>query len=200
MQAHTKMTSRSNGARWTGRAISALCVLFLLFDGLTKAAMERHVLQALSQAGYQPGVALPLGYHRLDLHLPLRDSPDVHSRGRPVDWVAGGRSRFHGPHGRAGTPLSLPGHLRGPRLVGAVLKGRPAATVPAGLGKRGRPGAIKRIWIASSEKKRGPATGLCGPLGFVSRRIRRSVAHPQTWISRCGPPCRMGHLDRPSRA
>jgi hypothetical protein len=61
MQAHAKMTSRSSGARWTGRAISALCVLFLLFDGLTKAFMERHVLHALSQAGYQPGVALPLG-------------------------------------------------------------------------------------------------------------------------------------------
>src|SRR5579862_2312340 len=61
MQAHTKMTSRSKGACWAGRVVSSLCVLFLLFDGLTKVAMERHVLQALSQAGYQSGVALPLG-------------------------------------------------------------------------------------------------------------------------------------------
>jgi hypothetical protein len=40
MQAHTKMTSRSRGARWTGRVVSTLCVLFLLFDGLTRVAME----------------------------------------------------------------------------------------------------------------------------------------------------------------
>jgi hypothetical protein len=61
VQAHTKITSRSRGARWTGRVVSSLCVLFLLFDGLSKVAMERHVLQAMSQAGYQSGVARPLG-------------------------------------------------------------------------------------------------------------------------------------------
>ncbi len=51
----------SKAALWTGRVISTICVLFLIFDGVTKAIQNPFVMQALAQGGYQPGVAIPLG-------------------------------------------------------------------------------------------------------------------------------------------
>ncbi len=54
-------TTISQTSLWTGRVISTICVLFLTFDGVTKAIQEPHVMQALAQGGYQPGVATPLG-------------------------------------------------------------------------------------------------------------------------------------------
>ena len=51
----------SKAALWTGRTLSTICVLFLVFDGVTKVLQEPHVVQALAQGGYPPGVATPLG-------------------------------------------------------------------------------------------------------------------------------------------
>jgi hypothetical protein len=42
----------SNAALWTGRVISTLVVLFLLFDGLMKVIREPHVLAASADLGY----------------------------------------------------------------------------------------------------------------------------------------------------
>ncbi len=52
--------ANSKGALWTGRVISTICVLFLIFDGGTKVMQESHVMQAMSQGGYQPDVTVPL--------------------------------------------------------------------------------------------------------------------------------------------
>ena len=51
--------SPSKGAIWTGRALSALAILFLLFDSLTKLMMADPVLKASVQLGY-PVSLLPV--------------------------------------------------------------------------------------------------------------------------------------------
>lgn len=61
MQNSGKNNGVSKGALWTGRVISTICILFLIFDGVTKVGQESHVMQALAQGGYQPDVAVPLG-------------------------------------------------------------------------------------------------------------------------------------------
>lgn len=42
----------SKTALWSGRILSALAVLFTLFDGVTKVMKEPHVMQASAQLGY----------------------------------------------------------------------------------------------------------------------------------------------------
>lgn len=42
----------SKTALWAGRILSALVVLFALFDGVTKVMKEPHVMQASAQLGY----------------------------------------------------------------------------------------------------------------------------------------------------
>lgn len=61
MQSTSKTAGGSKTALWTGRVISTVLVLFFIFDGVTKAIQEPHVMQAMAQGGYQPGVAMPLG-------------------------------------------------------------------------------------------------------------------------------------------
>jgi hypothetical protein len=61
MQSIDTVSGSSRKALWTGRVISTICVLFLILDGVTKVIQDPHVLQALAQGGYQPGVAVPLG-------------------------------------------------------------------------------------------------------------------------------------------
>ncbi len=51
----------SKAALWTGRVISTVCVLFLIFDGVTKAIQNPYVMKALAEGGYPPTVATPLG-------------------------------------------------------------------------------------------------------------------------------------------
>ena len=48
-------------ARWTGRILSALVVLFLLFDGAIKVAGMKVVKQTLAELGYPQEVAFGLG-------------------------------------------------------------------------------------------------------------------------------------------
>jgi DoxX-like family len=49
---------------WAGRVISALVVLFTLFDGVTKMMKEAYVLQATARLGYPesliPGIGITL--------------------------------------------------------------------------------------------------------------------------------------------
>jgi hypothetical protein len=48
-------------AQWAGRVISAVCVLFLLFDGLTKTFQESHVVSSMVLLGYPPNLTVFLG-------------------------------------------------------------------------------------------------------------------------------------------
>src|SRR5882757_10320464 len=46
MTTNTQATARPKWMLWVGRGMTGLVVLFLLFDGVTKLAMERHVVEA----------------------------------------------------------------------------------------------------------------------------------------------------------
>lgn len=43
---------KSNAAPWTGRVISTIAVLFLVFDGAMKVIKERHVIAASADLGF----------------------------------------------------------------------------------------------------------------------------------------------------
>lgn len=51
----------SNKLVWTGRVISVLVVLFLLFDGVMKVIKERHVIVATMKLGYSPDTVAGIG-------------------------------------------------------------------------------------------------------------------------------------------
>ena len=55
------IASRSKSMLWAGWALSALTILFMLFDGVSKLAMEHHVVEATAQIGYPTDVIRPLG-------------------------------------------------------------------------------------------------------------------------------------------
>jgi hypothetical protein len=53
--------SRAKTALRVGWSLSGLTVLFMLFDGISKLAMERHVVEATTKIGYPVAVIRPLG-------------------------------------------------------------------------------------------------------------------------------------------
>jgi hypothetical protein len=61
MQSPTQAAPVSTKALWTGRILSALAVLFLLFDGVTKIMKVAPVLQASAQLGYPVGLIVSIG-------------------------------------------------------------------------------------------------------------------------------------------
>ena len=48
-------------AAWLGRAVSGLSILFLLFDSVSKLALEHHVVEATTRIGYPLDTIRPLG-------------------------------------------------------------------------------------------------------------------------------------------
>ena len=53
------MTSRTKG--WTGRIITAVPVLFLVFDSVIKVLNIQPVVEAMARLGYPTGVAIEIG-------------------------------------------------------------------------------------------------------------------------------------------
>ena len=53
--------SRSKTILSVGWILSGLTILFMLFDGISKLAMEHHVVEATAQIGYPLDVIRPLG-------------------------------------------------------------------------------------------------------------------------------------------
>lgn len=51
----------SKTAMWSGRALSALAILFLLFDCSTKIARVRAAVDGMKQLGYPDGLLVPIG-------------------------------------------------------------------------------------------------------------------------------------------
>jgi len=49
------------GMLWTGRILSALVVLFLIFDGVTKAMKVRMVTEAMAPLGLPMSLTVPIG-------------------------------------------------------------------------------------------------------------------------------------------
>jgi hypothetical protein len=61
MQGFTQAAPVSMKAVWTGRVISGLVVLFLLFDGVTKVMKVAPVLQASAQLGFPVSLIVAIG-------------------------------------------------------------------------------------------------------------------------------------------
>ena len=61
MQSLTQAGPVSKGRLWTGRIISALVVLFLLFDSITKVMKVRAVIEASAQLGYPANTIFTIG-------------------------------------------------------------------------------------------------------------------------------------------
>ena len=55
-------TGISNGRLWTGRIISWLCIIFLLFDAITKIIRERHTIEASNHMGWPVDTLQPIGF------------------------------------------------------------------------------------------------------------------------------------------
>jgi hypothetical protein len=51
----------SKSQLWTGRALSTLAVLFLIFDGVLKLIKPAVVVEGTTKLGYSPSVITPLG-------------------------------------------------------------------------------------------------------------------------------------------
>lgn len=51
----------SKSALWTGRVLSTLIVLFMLFDGITKIARSAATVAAFTKAGYGAGIVAVIG-------------------------------------------------------------------------------------------------------------------------------------------
>jgi hypothetical protein len=61
MESANQAAHVSKKSVWTGRIISALVVLFLLFDGVTKVMKEAHVLAASAQLGFPERTVVGIG-------------------------------------------------------------------------------------------------------------------------------------------
>jgi hypothetical protein len=61
VQSLTQAGPVSKGRLWTGRIISAVVVLFLLFDSITKVLKVRAVLEASAQLGYPVNAIVTIG-------------------------------------------------------------------------------------------------------------------------------------------
>jgi len=61
MQSDIQPPAVSKGVLWTGRVMSALSALFLLFDGAMKLVKPAFVVEATVALGYSESVILPLG-------------------------------------------------------------------------------------------------------------------------------------------
>src|SRR5438309_734115 len=61
IQSGSQASQVSKGRLWTGRIISALVVLFLLFDGITKMMKIKAVLDASAQLGYPVSTIVGIG-------------------------------------------------------------------------------------------------------------------------------------------
>src|SRR5258708_390457 len=61
MQSSTRTAPASQKMPWAGRILSALVVLFMLLDGITKVMRDPHVLQAQAQIGWPDDLAQILG-------------------------------------------------------------------------------------------------------------------------------------------
>jgi hypothetical protein len=61
MHASTEMAQASKTSLWTGRIMTALAVLFLLFDGVIHVMKIAPVVEAFAQLGYPASLARGIG-------------------------------------------------------------------------------------------------------------------------------------------
>lgn len=61
MQTATDIATPSKSRLWTGRILSTLTILFLLFDGIMKLVRPLPVTQAMTQLGFPQNLSVPIG-------------------------------------------------------------------------------------------------------------------------------------------
>ena len=61
MQTATDIAAPSKSRLWTGRILSILTILFLLFDGIMKLVRPLPVTQAMTQLGFPQNLSVPIG-------------------------------------------------------------------------------------------------------------------------------------------
>jgi hypothetical protein len=61
MYSATKMVLRSKATLWAGRILTAITVLFMLFDGISKVAVIPPVVKAMAELGYPADLTRVLG-------------------------------------------------------------------------------------------------------------------------------------------
>lgn len=61
MQTTTDIAAPSKFRLWTGRVLSILTILFLLFDGIMKLVRPLPVTQAMTQLGFPQNLSVPIG-------------------------------------------------------------------------------------------------------------------------------------------
>src|SRR5947207_12734568 len=66
-EAYPTTAAASKRALWTGRILSGLVVLFLLFDAVVHILRPSQVVEAFGQLGFPLGTAVPLGIIELIL-------------------------------------------------------------------------------------------------------------------------------------
>ena len=57
----TTPATTSTSRLWTGRIISYFCILFLLFDAITKIFREHHTIEASTKMGWPVSTLQPIG-------------------------------------------------------------------------------------------------------------------------------------------
>lgn len=65
MQSTIQTTATTKPMLWTGRILTALAALFLLFDGVTHVMQVAPVAEAMNQLGYPVNLALTIGIIQL---------------------------------------------------------------------------------------------------------------------------------------
>jgi hypothetical protein len=95
----------SKKSLWAGRIISALVVLFLLFDAVAKLMKITPVLEAFTRLGFSTGLAVPIGVLLLACTIRIRDSAHVYPRRDLATGYLGGATVT--PL-RAGQPFYFP--------------------------------------------------------------------------------------------
>ena len=94
MQSGTQAALVSKKKIWAGRAISALVVLFLIFDSLMKFVKPAPVVTASAHLGLPVSAVCRHRDCLIGLYYPLCHSADLYSWRDPADRLFGRRSRY----------------------------------------------------------------------------------------------------------
>jgi hypothetical protein len=116
MQPGAQAPAVSKAQLWTGRILSGLVVLFLLFDAVVKIIKIRPVVEGFAKLGYPEGVAVPIGVVLL-VCVVLYAIPRTSVLGAIL--LTGYLGGAVATHVRAGDPLFS--HVLAPTYVGLLI-------------------------------------------------------------------------------
>ena len=118
MPSDTQTAAASKKRIWVGRILSGLPVLFLLFDAIIKLIKIRPVVEAFTNLGYPPDLAVPIGIVLL-VCVALYVIPQTSVLG--AIFLTGYLGGAVATHVRVGDPLIS--HVLFPTYVAAMIWG-----------------------------------------------------------------------------